>query len=164
VGELTTAIRRAGTERVLRLTVRPLEGGTSRIVRIRPARHPGEPQPIIGVSVVNNFPFGIRIQSGDISGPSAGLMWALGVTDLLTPGDLTGGATVAGTGDVGLDGTVAAVGGVGFKVAAAEDAGAEVFLVPGENMREARGAADDIKLVPVETVRDAIRYLGGAAS
>jgi PDZ domain-containing protein len=164
VGELTAAIRIAGTQRVLRLTVRPLEGGASRTVRIRPARHPGEPQPIIGVSVVNNFPFEVRIESGDIGGPSAGLMWALGVTDLLTPGDLTGGRTVAGTGDVGLDGSVAPIGGVAFKVAAAEDAGAGVFLVPRGNMSEARGVADAIELVPVATVQDALRYLEGRPS
>jgi Lon-like protease len=159
VGELTAAIRTAGTEQVVRLAVRPIEGGRSRVVRLRPVRQAGEPHPIIGVSVVNNFPFEIRIESGEIGGPSAGLMWALGVTDLLTHGDLTGGRTVAGTGDVGLDGTVAPIGGVGFKVAAAEDAGAEVFLVPRRNLEEARGAVEDVELVPVTTVEDALRYL-----
>ena len=164
VDELTAAIRAAGTERVLRLTIRPIEGGASRVVRISPVPRPGEPHPIIGVSVVNNFPFEVRIESGDIGGPSAGLMWALGVTDLLTPGDLTGGQTVAGTGDVGLDGSVAPIGGVALKVAAAEDSGAKVFLVPRENMSEARGAADDIELVPVSTVQDAVSYLEGRTS
>jgi PDZ domain-containing protein len=161
VDELTEAIREAGTGHVLRLSVRPLEGGMDRTVRIQPVRQPGEPHPIIGVAVVDNFPFEIRIESGDIGGPSAGLMWALGVTDLLTPGDLTRGRTVAGTGDVGLDGRVAPIGGIGLKVAAAEDAGAEAFLVPEDNLEEARAAGGDIDLVPVATLQDAIRYLEG---
>jgi PDZ domain-containing protein len=117
---------------------------------------------ILGILAVDNFPFPVTISVGDIGGPSAGLMWALGLYDLLTPGDLTGGRTVAGTGEIFPDGTVGPIGGVENKVAAAKGAGAEVFLVPaGENYRDSRAVAGDLTLVPVHSFQDALRYLQG---
>jgi PDZ domain-containing protein len=161
VGDLRNRIREAGTERTLRMRVRPVEGGESRQVDLRPAPIPGEDRPVIGIASIPNFPFEVQIASGDIGGPSAGLMWALGVTDVLTPGDLTDGRRVAGTGTVDLEGAVGPIGGVRLKVAAAEEAGAEVFLVPTENLAEARGAGHTIDLVAVATVEGAVRALGG---
>ncbi len=132
--------------------------------RVRLVREPcgGEPDPLVGVSLVNSFPIDVRISSGDIGGPSAGLMWALGLYDLMTPGDLTGGRTIAGTGAIGVDGTVFPIGGVAEKIAAAEEADADVFLVPRDNAREA-DAADDVgmELVVVDTFEDALGYLRG---
>ena len=87
-------------------------------------------KPLVGVRMINSFPFDVQISSGEIGGPSAGLMWALGLYDLLTPGDLTGGRTIAGTGQIALDGTVIPIGGIEEKLTAAADAGATVFLVP----------------------------------
>jgi PDZ domain-containing protein len=122
----------------------------------------GVKRPILGILAVDNFPFPVTISVSDIGGPSAGLMWALGLYDLLTPGDLTGGRTVAGTGEMFPDGTVGPIGGVENKVAAAKGAGAEVFLVPaGENYRDSRAVAGDLTLVPVHTFADALRYLQG---
>lgn len=161
VGDLRNRIREAGTERALRMRVRPVEGGESRQVDLRPGMIPGEDRPVIGIASIPNFPFEVQIASGDIGGPSAGLMWALGVTDVLTPGDLTDGRRVAGTGTVDLEGAVGPIGGVRLKVAAAEEAGAKIFLVPTENLAEARGAGDTIELVPVASVEDAVRALGG---
>jgi PDZ domain-containing protein len=161
VGDLRRRIAEAGTTSDLRLRVRPLEGGDFRTVTLRPARVPGEDRPVIGIASVPNFPFDVTISSGDIGGPSAGLMWAVGVTDVLTPGDLTEGRSVAGTGTVALDGRVGPIGGVRLKIVAAEDAGAEVFLVPSANMDEARGAGQRIRLVPVDSVEDAVEALGG---
>jgi PDZ domain-containing protein len=121
-------------------------------------------EPLVGVSLISNFPFGVRIESGDVGGPSAGLMWALGLYDLLTPGDLTAGRTIAGTGQIGLDGTVYPIGGIEEKVVAAEHAGASVFLVPKENFDAARSAAGDgIHLVPVSSFQDALNYLQSGA-
>jgi Lon-like protease len=156
---LTAVIEDTGPDGVLRLDVRPVEGGDSRSVRISPVVRSARPEPIIGVQAVDNFPFDVRIDSGAIGGPSAGLMWALGVADLLTPEDLTDGRSVAGTGDVLLDGQVAPIGGIGLKIVAAERAGADVFLVPEGNMGEADESEADIELVPVGTVEDAFRYL-----
>jgi PDZ domain-containing protein len=160
---LRLAIDNAGTERPLRLTVRPLEGGTERTVRLRAVLDPQLDRPVIGVYTVANFPFEVQIESGSIGGPSAGLMWALGVTDLLTPGDLTGDRDIAGTGTVDLAGNVGPIGGVTLKVAAAEEADAETFLLPQANLAEARAVDTGLELVPVVTVEQAISYLEGAA-
>jgi PDZ domain-containing protein len=128
-------------------------------VSITPGKVPGLNHRGIGIGSVPNFPFRLRIDSGDIGGPSAGLMWTVGLADLLTPGDLTRGRTIAGTGAIELDGRVDPIGGVEEKVVAAERAGARVFFVPAQNAAAARSAAHDIIIVPVSTFRDAIAYL-----
>ena len=96
-----------------------------------------------------------------IGGPSAGLMFTLAVYDLVTPGDLTGGRKVAGTGTIDLDGKVGPIGGVQQKVAAAERAGAEYFLAPVENYRDALSVAKKIKVVQVASAQEAIDFLAG---
>ncbi len=117
-------------------------------------------EPLVGVSLIDNFPFDVRISSGDVGGPSAGLMWALGLYDILTPGDLTGGRMIAGTGQIGLDGSVYPIGGIGEKVVAAERAGATAFLLPKGNVEQARAAgAEGMQLVPVGSFEDALAYL-----
>jgi PDZ domain-containing protein len=136
-----------------------LVDGNRETVRLAPMHVEGESEPKFGFVPLPAFPFPVTISSGDIGGPSAGMMWALGLYDLLTPGDLTGGETVAGTGVIGLDGRVGPIGGVQQKILAAEQAGARAFLVPQGNLSEARGVADDIKLVSVERLGDALRFL-----
>jgi len=119
-------------------------------------------KPLVGVRMINSFPFDVQISSGEIGGPSAGLMWALGLYDLLTPGDLTGGRTIAGTGQIAPDGTVIPIGGIEEKLTAAADAGATVFLVPEGNMAAARASGGHgLELVPVATFDDARSYLAG---
>ena len=86
-------------------------------------------------------------------------MWALGLYDLLTPGDLTRGRTIAGTGTISPDATVGPIGGVQDKIAAARAAGARVFLVPVGNLAEARPVRGDIRLVPVRTFAQAVAFL-----
>lgn len=159
--DVGAAIDRAGTERAVTLLVEA--GGERETVRLRPARLAGHQAPIIGVVLIASFPVEVRIESGDVGGPSAGMMWALGLLDLLAPGDLTGGRTVAGTGTIDLEGNVGPIGGVRHKVLAAERAGADLFLVPAENLAEARGAGADVRLVPVRSVEDAVRYLEGGS-
>jgi PDZ domain-containing protein len=134
---------------------------------VRLVREPcgGEEDPLVGVSLINNFPLDVSISSGGIGGPSAGLMWALGLYDLLTEGDLTAGRTIAGTGQIGLDGAVYPIGGIEEKIAAAADAGASLFLVPEGNLEAARAAGDrGMEFAPVGTFEDAIAYLEGAGS
>jgi PDZ domain-containing protein len=124
----------------------------------------GNEDPLVGVSLINSFPFDVQISSGEIGGSSAGLMWALGLYDLLTPGDLTDGRTIAGTGHIALDGTLAPIDGVGQKIAAAADAGATVFLLPEGNAEAAAVAGDHgLQLVPVASFDDAVAYLTGEA-
>lgn len=118
--------------------------------------------PLVGVRMINSFPFDVSIASGEIGGPSAGLMWALGLYDLLTPGDLTNGRMIAGTGQIALDGTVFPIQGIDEKLSAAAEAGASVFLVPRDNMNAARASGGHgLELVPVATFEGALAYLHG---
>ena len=142
------------------LTIRVTAAGETTDVRL--VRRPCDPQtkrPLIGIFSVDNFPFRVTISSGDIGGPSAGTMWALGLYDLLTPGDLTGGRTIAGTGTIDFDGNVGPIGGVEKKIVAAKDAGADVFLVPEANLAAAKTVAAGLQLVPLHTFQDALDYL-----
>jgi len=107
------------------------------------------------------FPIDVTIDSQNIGGPSAGMMFTLEIMNQLTEQDLTGGQRIAGTGTIALDGTVGAIGGVTQKVNAAIDAGAVVVLVPAGNYDNAVAAAGDkIVVVRVETIDDALAYLG----
>lgn len=103
------------------------------------------------------FPYEINVDIGeDIGGPSAGLIFALGIYDTLTPGSMTDGKTVAGTGTIDPEGKVGPIGGIQQKIAAARDEGAEIFLVPAANCAEARGASNgDMQLVKAQTMHDA---------
>lgn len=95
----------------------------------------------------------------DVGGPSAGMMFSLAVIDKLSPGELTGGKFVAGTGTVDDEGTVGPIGGITHKIQAARDAGAEVFLAPADNCAEAASEAKGITILKVSTVSDAIDQL-----
>ncbi|MPZ60023.1 MAG: PDZ domain-containing protein [Propionibacteriales bacterium] len=122
---------------------------------------PGRTVVGVQVGVKPKMPFKVRFHvDADVGGPSAGLMFALSIVDRLTPGALTGGLHIAGTGEIGVDGSVGAIGGVGLKIAAAEDAGATVFLVPAGNCTEAASQdPDDIRLVRVTRLSGAVTAL-----
>jgi PDZ domain-containing protein len=144
------------------ITFRVRAAGETRDLRLTRDRCIRDEAPLVGITMVPNFPYPIRIQSGDVGGPSAGMMYALGLYDLLTPGDLTGGRIVAGTGTIGLDGTVGPIGGIGDKIVAAQDTGADVFLVPDGDLKGAQAASDgSMQLVPVSTLQDALTFLRG---
>ena len=146
--------------RALSFEVRPLGESTSEDVRL--VRRPcgGEDRPLVGVSMTDSFPYDISIESGDVGGPSAGLMWALGLYDLLTPGDLTGGRTIAGTGVISAGGRVGPIGGIEEKVVAADHVGADILVVPKGNIEAARGVdAPGARLVPVRSFDDALAFL-----
>lgn len=107
------------------------------------------------------LPVQIDIDSENIGGPSAGLMFTLGIMDAMTPGGITAGHKVAGTGTMSLDGSVGPIGGVSQKVVGAEQSGAEYFLAPADNFEAAKQAAHRIKVIQVATVDDAIAFLRG---
>jgi PDZ domain-containing protein len=110
---------------------------------------------------VIDLPFEVRVTAEEIGGPSGGLMKSLAIYDLVTPGDLTDGRLIAGTGSVDAAGRVGAVGGITQKVAAAIDEGAEIFLVPTAEADLAVAAAGDaITVVPVDTFDEALAALG----
>jgi PDZ domain-containing protein len=104
-------------------------------------------------------PFPVDIESDNVGGPSAGFMFALGILDAVTDGDLTRGYYVAGTGTIALDGTVGAVGGAAEKALAAEQDGVQVFLAPRDDAEEAHRWVRGLQIVPVEQFADAIRAL-----
>jgi PDZ domain-containing protein len=129
-------------------------------VAVTRGRCPGTDEPLLGVLLVEPFPFEITIESGDVGGSSAGLMWAVGLYDLLTPGDLTGGRTIAGTGTIDLDGNVGPIGGILDKVVGAREANADIMLVPRDNFDEVRDVdAGDLTLIPVSTFDEAVESL-----
>jgi PDZ domain-containing protein len=125
------------------------------------------PQGFLGVGVVERplAPFSIDISLEDIGGPSAGLMFTLGIIDRLTPGDLSGGKFIAGTGTIDLNGNVGPIGGVTFKEVTARDAGAQYMLVPAANCAEALTAVPDgLTLAKVSTLDDALAAVQTIAS
>src|SRR5207302_4618309 len=130
-----------------------------------PRESPSEPgRPIIGVTISTylfdvQMPFQVDIQSDNVGGPSAGFMFALAVLDGVTDGDLTRGHYVAGTGTIAQDGTVGAVGGAAEKALAAEQAGAQIFLVPTDEANEAHRWVHDLQIVPISKFDDAIAAL-----
>ncbi|MEZ0579143.1 PDZ domain-containing protein [Nocardioides sp. MH1] len=106
------------------------------------------------------FPFDVTIQvDPTIGGPSAGLMFSLSVYDTLTPGSLTDGETVAGTGELFDDGTVGPIGGIAQKIAAAQDAGAQLFFVPKDNCNDVEDVDTDMELVKATTMHGAVESL-----
>ncbi len=125
---------------------------------------PGEP--FIGIFMENvnysNEPgVDVKIKTGRIAGPSAGLMFTLAIYDLLTPEDLTAGRRIAGTGEILQCGDVFPIGGIEQKVAGAEAEGAEIFLAPEANYAAAAEAAGDIEVVSISNFQEAVDYLAG---
>ena len=115
---------------------------------------------LVGISMIDVFPIDVTYTAGEIGGPSAGLMWALGLYELLTPEDVTAGRTIAGTGEIAPDGTVYPIGGIEDKVVAAQRAGASIFLAPKANMADLQGVdTGDMQVIPVKTFDDALGAL-----
>ncbi len=130
------------------------------------APHPElEGAPMVGVvlKTVNldlELPIDLEIDSRNIGGPSAGMMYAIAVLDLLTPEDLAKGHRIAGTGTIQTNETIGAIGGVRQKVFAARSVGAEYILVPVDNYPDALTArGDDIEIVAVAMLQDALDFL-----
>jgi PDZ domain-containing protein len=122
----------------------------------------GNGKAFLGVTMVAQPADGIRVEYNlkDIGGPSAGLMFSLAVVDKLSPGELSGGEFVAGTGTIASDGTVGPIGGITHKISAAKNAGASVFLVPAGNCFEASSAdSGDMTLLEVDTLDGAVDAL-----
>ncbi|GGS64721.1 hypothetical protein GCM10010156_24540 [Planobispora rosea] len=119
--------------------------------------------PVVGITmgIRYKFPFDVDISVGDVGGPSAGMMFSLGIMDKLTPGSMTGGKSIAGTGTITPDGVVGSIGGIQQKMVGAREAGATIFLTPAENCAEALAAAPDgLTLVKVKTLHEAVQALG----
>lgn len=147
--EIDLTVRRAGAEQQLSITPeKHTEGGTTTW--------------LIGITLRTDydFPIDVTIQLDNVGGPSAGMMFALGIVDQLTPGELNGGENVAGTGTIDAEGTVGAIGGIRQKLYGARDAGAEYFLAPAANCDEVVGhVPDGLQVIRTGTLEESLDAL-----
>jgi PDZ domain-containing protein len=129
-----------------------------------------EGEPMVGflATTLNerfDFPFEIDIKTGNVGGPSAGLMMALNVYNNLIPEDITNSMIVAGTGTIEIDGSVGPVGGIKQKIIAAKRAGAELILVPVANFEEAsQFETDKTAIVAVDSFYEALSVISQYSS
>jgi PDZ domain-containing protein len=145
----------------VRLTVR---GGSSlRKLTLRTVDDPNDPgRAIIGIfpeqAATVHLPVPVHFDLGSVGGPSAGLAFALDLMEELGT-DVDRGYRVAATGEIGIDGSVHPVGAVKQKALGAAGSGIDVFLVPGDNAPEARRYARGMRIIPVESFRQALHAL-----
>jgi PDZ domain-containing protein len=109
-----------------------------------------------------DLPFDIEFRERNVGGPSAGLSYALAITDMLDAQDFADGQTVGATGTIDVDGEVGPVGGVEEKAVALVDAGADLFFVPEQQVDEV--TTDGIDVRGVSSLEEALRVLGAAGS
>jgi PDZ domain-containing protein len=162
--QLQAAIRRHAVGSSVRLRV--VRGTTILTPTVGTIGNPrNKHTPVIGVIIDSvpqiKLPLNVSIDAEGIGGPSAGLMFALGIVDMLGHSDLTKGRVIAGTGEIALDGTVGPVGGVRQKIEGARRAHAQIFLSPVDELREACAAAGAIQVIGVNTLKDAVSALQG---
>ena len=147
------------------VTLRIKRGNSTRTVTIETIADPlDKRRAIVGFSPDQaadiKLPINVSIDAGNVGGPSAGLAFALQVMRELGR-NVTHGYKVAATGEIGLDGRVGAIGGVKQKTFGVRKAGADVFLVPvdGGNAQTARRYAGKLKIIPVTSLRQALKAL-----
>ncbi|MFW0769958.1 PDZ domain-containing protein [Arthrobacter koreensis] len=145
------AIRRDGTEQTVEVTPVLGENGTYQMGAY--------------LSIDYTFPFDVAIALENVGGASAGMMFALGIIDKLTPGELTQGRSFAGTGTIDADGQVGPIGGIEQKMVGAADSGAEFFLAPKANCDDVVGnIPEGLEVVSVETLDEALTAVETLAS
>lgn len=172
VGDTAVSVREDGIQAILAneigatipLTVRRQEATVELEVTL--VEHTDDPgRPMVGfVPETHNgtltLPFDIEIETHGTGGPSAGVMYALTLIDLLSEEDLIGGKIVAGTGTISPDGRVGPIGGVRQKMVAAQNAGAGYILVPEENYADAITVKrEDVEIFAVSSIEEAVDVL-----
>ena len=154
VEELRTAVREHGTEAPAAVAV--LRDGDPLELEVTPVERGGVVVLGVGVRMEYEFPIEVTIQLDDVGGPSAGMMFALGIVDKLTPEAMTGGERVAGTGTIDAAGAVGSIGGIRQKLFGARDDGADWFLAPESNCDEVAGnVPDGLTVFAVSTLDEA---------
>jgi PDZ domain-containing protein len=154
IDELRAAVRDNGAESPAGLLV--VREGAEQTVEVTPVDRDGTVVLGVGVRMQYEFPVDVVLQLDNVGGPSAGMMFALGIVDKLTPGEMTGGELFAGTGTIDSSGQVGPIGGIRQKLWGAEDAGADWFLAPASNCDEVAGhVPDGMRVVAVKTLDDA---------
>lgn len=138
--------------------------GTAATETVTPVQSQGKWVLGVGIQYTFSFPFTVNVELDRVGGPSAGMMFALGIVDKLTPGDMTGGKHVAGTGTISPDGAVGPIGGIDQKLYGARAAGATLFLAPASNCDEVVGhVPDGLTVVKVATLAEARNAVEGYA-
>lgn len=155
---LRALVRDHANKKPLDLTV---SRGVSTVeIQVAPAKIDGTWR--MGISIVDtyDFPFNVKLRLQNVGGPSGGMMFALGIIDKLTPGSLTGGQTVAGTGEIDGNGNVYPIGGIQQKMWGAVDKGATWFLAPVDNCDEVVGhIPQGLHVTKVSTLQDSLNAL-----
>jgi PDZ domain-containing protein len=158
MNEVTSAIQKLNPG--AQVTFEVSRDGKKQAITTGSENNAGKAEVGISIESENVFPFTVSIQLNNVGGPSAGMMFALGIIDKITDTNLTGGRVVAGTGTIDADGNVGAIGGIQMKTIGARDAGATVFLAPASNCAEAKANQPaGLELVKVNTLKDAINAL-----
>jgi PDZ domain-containing protein len=158
VAELRAALQTNGADTAARLEI--VRDGVVQNVAVTPIDNNGTVVAGVNVTVAYQFPFDVQIQLDKVGGPSAGMMFSLGIIDKLTPGELQGGENVAGTGTIDQSGKVGAIGGIQQKLYGAVENGATWFLAPADNCDEVTGnIPDGLTVFSVATLDDAISAL-----
>jgi PDZ domain-containing protein len=164
VTQLRALIAENGVQEAITITVN--RGGSERQIPVIPRMSDGpRPIPAIGVLVSGRYEFSVpvEIQLENVGGPSAGLIFALGVVEKLTPEEVVPPAVIAGTGTITASGEVGGVGGVRHKAFGAAEAGARLFLIPRDNCDQVRGVSiSGMDIVPVDTLEKAVDALAGS--
>ena len=149
-GDIAVTIERDGTEQVVTGKTMDLDGRS-----------------VLGIFLSRAFSSDVEVSitAGDVGGPSAGMMFALAIYDVLTEGPLTGGAQISGTGEITPEGEVGPIGGIRQKVIGAKAAGSSFFLAPQDNCAELDGAVPDgISVFSIGTFDEALAAVEGSAA
>ncbi|HHU09717.1 MAG TPA: PDZ domain-containing protein [Intrasporangiaceae bacterium] len=149
-GPISVTVERDGAETTVEGTTVDLEGRS-----------------VLGIFLRREFDSDVKvtITAGDVGGPSAGMMFALGIYDVLTEGALTGGHEISGTGTINADGQVGPIGGVVQKVIGAKEGGTNYFLAPHGNCAELDGRVPDgMEVFSIATFTDALAAVEGIAA
>jgi PDZ domain-containing protein len=156
---LRDAVKKNGAGKPAELGI--VRDGAASTVAITPTESQGQVVIGIGAGMDYTFPFDVKIQLNNVGGPSAGQMFALGIMDKLTPGSLTGGKRIAGTGTIDNTGAIGPIGGIRQKMYAARDSGkATYFLAPASNCDEVAGhIPSGLQVFAVKTLADSLKVL-----
>ena len=134
--------------------------GAQSVVTVKPKKIDGKYYIGVYIGYRYVFPIKTEVYLGDVSGPSAGTMFALGIIDKLTPGQLFAGKHVGGTGTIEPNGQVGPIGGIVQKMFGAKRAGATVFLAPGDNCSETIGKAPaGLAVYRIDTLSEAVALI-----
>lgn len=136
-------------------------------VTVTPTASETDGSPVLGIyaGAEYDFPYEVDVRLQGVGGPSAGMMFALAIYDRLTPGALSGGEEIAGTGTISAGGEVGAIGGIVQKAFGARDAGADWLLLPTSNCAELSGRVPSgIEAFTIDDLDDAIALVDAIGS